>query len=53
MLAEAIRTVDDARRVAAAGFDAILVGEALVRAADPTALLRELASAPVARRSPA
>jgi indole-3-glycerol phosphate synthase len=49
----AIRTPDDARRIAAAGFDAILVGEALVRAPDPAALVREFASAPVSRRSPA
>jgi indole-3-glycerol phosphate synthase len=49
----AIRSPDDARRVAAAGFDAILVGEALVRAEDPAALVRELAAAPVTRRSPA
>jgi len=47
----AIRSVDDARRVAAAGFDAVLVGEALVRADDPTALVRELGTAPVTRRS--
>ncbi len=47
----AIRTPADARRVAAAGFDAILVGEALVRSDDPTALVRELATAPVSRRS--
>jgi indole-3-glycerol phosphate synthase len=47
----AIRSPDDARRVAAAGFDAILVGEALVRADDPTALVRELAGAPVAQRT--
>ena len=32
----------DVRRLAAAGFDAILVGEALVTAADPTAALLEL-----------
>jgi indole-3-glycerol phosphate synthase len=49
----AIRSADDSRRVAAAGFDAILVGEALVRADDPSALVRELAAAPVTRRSPA
>ncbi len=36
----AIRTAADAQRVASAGFDAILVGEALVRADDPTALVR-------------
>src|SRR5204863_583150 len=49
----AIRSADDSRRAAAAGFDAILVGEALVRADDPAALVRELAAAPVTRRSPA
>jgi indole-3-glycerol phosphate synthase len=47
----AIRSPADAARMAAAGFDAILVGEALVRAADPTVLVRELAAAPVTRRS--
>ena len=49
----AIRSGDDARRVAAAGFDAILVGEALVRADDPTGRVREFSDAPVSRRSPA
>jgi indole-3-glycerol phosphate synthase len=49
----AIRSADDSRRVAAAGFDAILVGEALVRADDPRALVRELSAASVTRRSPA
>ena len=44
----AIRSVDDALRMAAAGFDAVLVGEMLVRAADPTATARSLAA--VARR---
>jgi indole-3-glycerol phosphate synthase len=48
----AIRSADDSRRMAAAGFDAVLVGEALVRADDPTALVREMAMAPVTRRSP-
>ena len=47
----AIRSVEDARRVASAGFDAILVGEALVRAGDPTAFVRELASVRVTKRS--
>ena len=47
----AIRSADDARRMAAAGFDAVLVGEALVRADDPTALVRQLAAAPVTRRA--
>jgi indole-3-glycerol phosphate synthase len=46
----AIRSADDARRMADAGFDAVLVGEALVRADDPTALARDLASATVTRR---
>ncbi len=35
-------TAADAARVAAAGADAVLVGEALVRAADPAALVAEL-----------
>jgi indole-3-glycerol phosphate synthase len=35
----AIRTPDDARRMADAGFDAVLVGEALVRSEDPAALV--------------
>src|SRR5438270_328970 len=35
----AIRSVDDAQRMADAGFDAVLVGEALVRAPDPIALV--------------
>ncbi|HEV7525782.1 MAG TPA: indole-3-glycerol phosphate synthase TrpC [Acidimicrobiia bacterium] len=47
----AIRSTDDAVRVAAAGFDAVLVGEALVRADDPTALVRDLSAAAVSRRT--
>lgn len=39
-----IRTGEDARRLAGAGFDAILVGESLLTAADPPAKLRELLS---------
>jgi indole-3-glycerol phosphate synthase len=39
-----IRTIDDARRMREAGADAILVGEMLMRAPDPAACLRELAS---------
>ena len=39
----AIRSVDDATRMAAAGFDAVLVGEMLVKAADPTTTVRGLA----------
>jgi indole-3-glycerol phosphate synthase len=46
----AIRSADDARRMADSGFDAVLVGEALVRADDPAALVRDLAAAPVTRR---
>lgn len=39
----AIRTVDDAATVAGAGYRAALVGEALVRADDPAALVARLA----------
>jgi indole-3-glycerol phosphate synthase len=39
-----IHSIDDARRMRDAGADAILVGEMLMRAADPVACLRELAS---------
>jgi indole-3-glycerol phosphate synthase len=37
-----IHTAEDARQVREAGADAVLVGEALMRAADPAAKLREL-----------
>jgi indole-3-glycerol phosphate synthase len=37
-----IHTAEDARRVREAGADAILVGEALMRASDPAARIREL-----------
>ncbi len=47
----AVRSAEDARRLGAVGFDAVLVGEALVRAADPAALVRDLATVPVDRRS--
>ncbi|MBM3672531.1 MAG: indole-3-glycerol-phosphate synthase [Actinobacteria bacterium] len=47
----AIRSVEDAQRVAAAGFDAVLVGEALVRAKDPEALVRDLSAVPTSSRS--
>jgi indole-3-glycerol phosphate synthase len=47
----AIREPADARRMAKAGFDAVLVGEALVRAPDPTALVGELAAIPAAPRA--
>jgi indole-3-glycerol phosphate synthase len=39
-----IRSMDDARRMRDAGAGAILVGEMLMRAVDPVACLRELAS---------
>jgi indole-3-glycerol phosphate synthase len=45
----AIRAPADAERMAAAGFDAVLVGEALVRAGDPAALVHAFTS--VARSS--
>jgi indole-3-glycerol phosphate synthase len=38
----AIRSPDDAGRMAAAGYDAVLVGEALVRSDDPAALVRAM-----------
>ena len=41
---------DDARRLADAGYDAILVGETLVKAADRAAALRTLIGHPVAPR---
>jgi indole-3-glycerol phosphate synthase len=40
-----IRTRDDVRRLADAGFDAVLVGEALVTASDPGAALASLTGA--------
>lgn len=40
-----IRDADDARRLADAGFDALLVGETLVTAADPAATLASLRAA--------
>ena len=45
-----IRGAEDARRMREAGADAILVGELLMRAADPAAQIRELV-APGARRA--
>jgi indole-3-glycerol phosphate synthase len=44
----AVRSVEDAARMAAVGFDAVLVGEALVRAADPAALVSAMAAIAVA-----
>ena len=46
----AIRSVDDATRMAAAGFDAVLVGEMLVRSPDATATVRGLAGVTRHRR---
>ena len=46
----AIRSAEDAARMAAAGYDAALVGEALVTAADPRGLVAAMATASVARR---
>jgi indole-3-glycerol phosphate synthase len=39
-----VRTAEDARRLRSAGATNLLVGEALVRAADPGALIREMTS---------
>jgi indole-3-glycerol phosphate synthase len=39
----AIRSVGDAARMATAGFDAVLVGEMLVKVDDPMTMVRELA----------
>jgi indole-3-glycerol phosphate synthase len=47
----AVRSGTDAARMAAAGFDAVLVGEALVRASDPGTLLGELTAPTVGRRA--
>jgi indole-3-glycerol phosphate synthase len=46
----AIRSPEDAARMAAAGFDAVLVGEALVRSADPAALVGALGAPTVKQR---
>jgi indole-3-glycerol phosphate synthase len=45
-----IRDGDDSRRLAEAGYDAILVGETLVRASDRAAALRTLIGFPVSAR---
>jgi indole-3-glycerol phosphate synthase len=45
-----VRGADDARRLAEAGFDAVLVGETLIRAEDRVAQLRELVGHPVGPR---
>ena len=46
----AVRTAADAARMARAGFDAVLVGEALVRSEDPESLVRALGTAYVSPR---
>ncbi|MBK5287022.1 MAG: indole-3-glycerol phosphate synthase TrpC [Acidimicrobiia bacterium] len=46
----AIRTPDDAARMAEAGFDALLVGEALVRSPDASTLARSMVAATVVAR---
>ncbi len=46
----AIRTADDAARMAGAGFDALLVGEALVRSPDPSTLARSMVATTVVAR---
>jgi indole-3-glycerol phosphate synthase len=47
----AVRSVDDAQRMAAAGFDAVLVGEALVRAPDAAGLVAAMAAVPIVRNA--
>lgn len=46
--ASGVRSVADAARVAAAGVDALLVGESLVRSGDPTGMVRALRDAAAA-----
>jgi indole-3-glycerol phosphate synthase len=46
-----IRGPDDARRMAGAGYDAVLVGETLVTAPDRAAAVRELCGHPVSERA--
>ena len=47
----AIRSLDDARRMAEAGFDAVLVGEALVRSDDPARLVQAFRALPTRPRA--
>ena len=47
----AIRSLDDARRMAEAGFDAVLVGEALVRSDDPARLVQAFSAVPTRTRA--
>jgi indole-3-glycerol phosphate synthase len=41
-----LHTPEDARQALDAGFDALLIGEALMRSADPAAFLRAILSKP-------
>ena len=50
MAESAIRSPEDAHRMAAAGFDAVLVGEALVRSPDAAALVAALRDVKVNER---
>lgn len=47
-----VRGPDDARRLAAAGYDAVLVGEGAVTAADRAAAVRALCGHPIGARRP-
>jgi len=49
MAESGIHTADDMERLRAAGFDAFLIGESLMREADPGAALRALL-APLAEK---
>lgn len=46
----AIRSIEDASMMATAGFNAVLVGEALVRHSDPASLIADMAGLIVAQR---
>jgi indole-3-glycerol phosphate synthase len=48
----AVRSAEDAQRMAEVGFDAVLVGEAFVRATDPSSLVGAMAAVNVAPRTP-
>jgi indole-3-glycerol phosphate synthase len=47
-----VRSAEDAKRMAEVGFDAVLVGEALLRSTDPAALVGAMAAVAVAPRTP-
>jgi indole-3-glycerol phosphate synthase len=46
-----LKTRDDVARAAESGFNAVLVGEALVQSSDPEALVRSFCTVPVATRA--